>query len=529
MKIKGTAWEDSRSHIVPEEDHAAAYNGSLVLNECEMRFSLQQQKHGAYLYRGTISAISPATGRVINITLPAKEDSDAKEKKASINLYTNLDLCEDIKAYVEDRAFALYSMFAETISRLLHGTARKETITPALAYSIHGHRYIDYAHPKASENTKTRHYKKLSKLFSRMPHNPMAEFSLRQTRDFLRENGVHPKTTEELRGFWRYCLEQGICLGADPFPVQNKRKHSAEEMTGKAIRPDELSESTQVEVYKTCLEDPSGPNCGMALMLWANTASKEACSLKWKQIHFHEEDPDLVSVVILKSEYAGATHIYTRPVFPQAARILKRRYMQLRERYSVKALDTMNVVCPLSSDREAMSADDLIKYTSTLLRVCGVLNGTFAELREPKKAVSRKLAANTYRANLVRRCGLEDDPYTVKYLCGESLLGNTSSDNYISFSDDDALLRLYTIMRVLQPVEEYAETMQHDVLDSGRHLYRIFPKKTNHCAGAKVSLRLAPGEGFELKCLHGLAGNIMVREAGADGKPKRKSRRKNAS
>ena len=173
-----------------------------------------------------------------------------------------------------------------------------------------------------------------------------------------------------------------------------------------------------------------------------------------------------------------------------------------------------------------MSNSTLIKHINTLLLSCGVLKKTFAELKEPHLAVSRKLLSNTYHYNLLFKCNLKDDEYTVKFLRGESLSDDTSSDNYISFTDDDANRRLYCAIKVAKPVEDYdCDSVKQQTVGNNNE-FRFCPKRSDCNTGVSAQIHLPPGERIEIsKCPHGLTGDVTVRGVDSHGKRKRKGKK----
>ena len=516
-----TLWEDPSSYLLPKTDNSGRYSGSVMLHEMEFRFSLNRHAAGRTLYRGTISAISPADGRVLKHE--SKDGGVSSVRPVSAELHSNSGTIAAIQDAVSNAALRLYSMYTATIFRSQHGAVRPETITPGLAAYLYGRRYIDITHNIKRQERKEMLFNRLLKSYSLMPSTPMSEYSMAMMSAFLKQNSIGESTQRELSRFWAYCIDKGYCVGASPFRRLKDRKMSAQSRRDRAIRSSILSEQIQETLYNRIMERPDGAGCAIALQLWAGLAPKEIPSLCWRDIVFDPGDPDYVRIRLYYPDTAGYTHIYTRPVFPQAARILYLLYRQAHlKNQSEEALQNAPVA-PLQTDHsKPISADDIVKRSSTLLRDCGVSEETFANLKSPGTAVSRRLLKNTYRDNLTRKCGLQNDPYTVKFLCGESLSGDTSSDHYISFTDDDAARRLYTLMRVLAPEERWDSAPQCSI-DEQRQaaVYTILPFSTKHCAAVRLRMILMPGESFVLECAHGVTGDVVVREMNEDGTPKR--------
>ena len=521
-------WNNNGSYMLPDGDGQNCYRGRVIVHGAEFRFSLNRNTSGPYLYRGTMSAIYPDKENVIEVCLPADEISETK--KISKSLYSNQETAESLKAYVSDCAYNLHARFSGPINRLLRRSVRKETIAPDVAFCLYGKAFVNYAYPNASEQTRSKYYDRLMKHYIRFPDMPMAEYTKKDMEKHLVSINAPRDLIRHLRAFWLYCLDKGYCAGDDPFPEKQMKKRSPKALTEKAVRPDELSEQTQEALYETCMERSDGLACAVALLLWGGLSPSAVHKLRWKDIVFDEDDPDKAYLLLLESDYAGATHIFNRPLFVQGARILRASLFSMLANYNISELKDMPPVCLTSDPHKEMSRDTMVKSISTLLRSCGVLNRTFAELKDSKNAVSMRLLSNTYCSNLIRKCGLNEDAFTYKFMRGESLRNSTTCDSYVSFTDDDAIDRLYTMIKVTKPVEEYENDMVTKSLEDGRTMYRIYPRNSKQCAGVTARMLVPPGAYVQVQnCFHGINGNVTVRAVGEDGKPKRKSRKKEPS
>ena len=514
-------WDDKRSNLTPTTADSGRYTGFLMLHELEFRFSLNRKSTAKHLYRGTISAISPEDGKVLKY-----ETQNAGQKSTtavSAEVYCNSGSLDAIQSAITEAALRLYANHTPTIYRAQYGASRPETITPALAAHLYGENYINISHSSSSTERKKAIYNKLLKCYTAMPPIAMSQFSMKKMSAFLKGHAFGKKILRDLAGFWDYCIAKGHCTGGSPFQLLQKRRISAKAHKNRAMSASVLSEQTQDALFAKALTHPDGPTISAVLQLWAGLDPKEIETLRWKDILFDEAEPDYVRVVLYHPDTAGYTHIYTRPVFPQAARILWLRREQIKSEFRTEnALQNAPVASTLSDIRVPLKSEDIVKRSSTLLRDCGVLEETFAHLKEPGMAVSRRLFKNTYRSNLIQKCGLADDPYTVKFLCGESLSGDTSSDHYISFTDEDASYHLYTLMHILAPEKRYdtAPITQQD--EKGKTVeYTINPYSSRHCAAVECRLVLMPGETFMMECTHGVTGDVVIREIEEDGKPKR--------
>lgn len=106
----------------------------------------------------------------------------------------------------------------------------------------------------------------------------------------------------------------------------------------------------QDKLYEYLLNgEISGDVCGIALMLWGGFSAKLACGFVWGDILFDCDEPDFVRMIYHQDDKAGATHDFTRPLFPQAARILLRRYRELTIKYTPETL----LKCPAVSTKQS--------------------------------------------------------------------------------------------------------------------------------------------------------------------------------
>lgn len=528
MLFTNDVWASDYSYMSPEIDNADHYEGIVMVHGCIMRFSLNKQNPATslMLYRGTISALCPDRCNVIQHTV--KTDKEVISKNVSEPLYSNENTSIALKSYIEKKAYRLHMKFFDAIRLALMQGVRKETITPTFAFAAYGSTFIKHKYTSSAleDDTKQKYFNRLRDWYMRMPDIPMSDFSKSQMSSFLEKYHVSKTVQLVLEEFWMYCIDKGIAPNNNPFPLKEKRNRSGKELSDKAKRPDILSENTQKQIYDVCINNPDSIACAVALMLWGGLQAYKAEKLLWKEILFDTNDPDLAILLLTEPDRAGATHIYNRPFFVQATRILRMRYEQLLNEYSEEFLKNTPVVCSFKDITKPMSNSTLIKHINTLLLSCGVLKKTFAELKEPHLAVSRKLLSNTYHHNLLFKCNLKDDEYTIKFLRGESLSDDTSSDNYISFTDDDANRRLYSAIKVAKPVEDYdCDSVKHLTVGNNNE-FQFSPKRSDCNTGVSAQILLLPGERIEIKdCPHGLTGDVTVRGVTSDGKRKRKRKK----
>lgn len=437
---------------------------------------------------------------------------------------------EETKKNVERAAFRLYTKYADLIHRRMKDSNRADLITPAVAAVLYSEDYLAVNHRSASDSTRKTYGKTIKNHYAAMPAIPMAKMTTTKIKQYLDSHPVGSNTLRLINGFWAFCLAKGICIGVNPFPDTKKRKLSATTKQARALVPDELSIKQQDALFTKLMSgEISGDSCGIALMLWGGFSAKDACTFSWRDIIFNQEQSDFVQVRYYQNDKAGATHDYTRPLFPQAARILCRRYETLTVQYTSEDLAKCPVVSTKQSYKKAMTASALTQFGAMLLRTIGVSEETLMKLKMPKVAVSGRIFYNTYVKNLVQRCGLANDPGTVNFMLGLSLSGSVTDDHYSSFVSELATERIFTALKAAGPLEDIEQLEEQIILEDGRTQHIIVPENTRQRVGVVANIILQPGEEIEITCPHGVSGSISARAVDENGKRKRAARKKQAS
>ncbi|MEY8318899.1 hypothetical protein AALB19_16515, partial [Oscillospiraceae bacterium 50-58] len=533
-----TGWNDPRSYIKRTDANGqTTYKGTFVLNGAEFRFSLNQQTTGKYLMRDRVSAISPEDGFVLQVvggekkrrlnrqmaplsdqeTDPQESNTDApvqskranrlKELNVTTEVYGQSLAEETVKINVEQAVHRLYTKHADLIHRRLKTSSRPDTIIPCVAAALYAEDYIAINHRSTADSTKKAYAKAIKDNYVLMPAIPMAKVTTKKMKQYLDSHPVGSNTLRLLNGFWAFCLAKGICIGVNPFPDTKKRKLSVTTKQARALVPDELSIRQQDILFtKLMSEEVSGDSCGIALMLWGGFSAKDACAFNWEDIIFNQGQPDFVRVRYYQNDKAGATHDYTRPLFPQAARILLRRYSELTIKYTPETLFKCPIVSTKQSYKKAMTASALTQYGAMLLRTIGVSEETLMKLKMPKVAVSSRIFYNTYVKNLIQRCGFANDPGTVNFMLGQSLSGSVTDDHYSSFVSELATERIFTALKAAGPLEDIEEPETPIIYKDGQEQYTITPENTRQWIGVVADITLQPGEELEIVCPHGISG-----------------------
>lgn len=566
FRIPKNDWEDPRSFIVPKTGAKRGYEGTLYHNNAEFSFTLSKQANGKYLYRGRVSALD-ADGKILKITEAQKKASKCardKQKKtdgsltensqdASANLpepsgndapkaeqspavqkeypisgecYCNQTDEESIKKAVLDKVLDMYVEYQPQILRVLRESTRPSEITPAVAALLYVNRFFDLNYKDASEETVVRYRRSLQKHFAQLPNIPMTDFRPSMITRYFKENVVGRHTCKLMKQFWQFLLLRGYCTGTeDPFPVEEKRKISPQARQKESLRKDTLSLEEQDKLFESIMSKDAvtGGDCGIALNLWGGFHLDDG--LTWQDVLFDGQDAYLVRIDYHRKDAAGATHDFTRPIFPQAAIILRRRYSQLRLEYGARELAKYPIISQEKSPEKAMSADALRGYIGLVLRRIGVTEATFAALKDEKIAVSKLLLANSYEHNVTQRAGFQDRYGVANFLQGQSLRGSVTEDHYLSHTDSDAIDFMHTGQMAMQPLRALEQDDAPHATANGDTEYVFSPENTRQALGVIGELILFPGEGADFLQSHGARGTLRMRGVNEDGKVKRKSRK----
>ena len=541
-------WGDPRSSFcIEHENNKLHVYGTVCHHNAEFRFSLRQQSTGGAVMRGSVSVVSPIDGQIMQMAGKEKtaklEEIKAKRPKyydtmagrrfPELNLATSvhtnsLDI-DEVKTAVLGAVLRLYTANAGQIHRAFDRISRPDTITPITAAHKNVDRFMEINHRKLSAKVYARYRNDILEMCADLPCRPMSDFTQAQIEAFFKAKKHSQRKKDLLAAFWLYCLQAGICIGASPFPVKQKRKLSPNVAARNAVRPDILSLDEQDKLYNCLDAECTGGDCGIALQIWKGFSAKTACEKTWGDLLWKEGHNDYARIKHSRPNLVGATHDFTAPIFPAGALLLRKRYLSLVEKYDEETLKKMPIVSQRSNPKKAMTPDALVAHTTMRLHSIGLSYASLQALGKntPEKiAVSKLLLHNTFFNNVYYRCALESEEGTAKFLCGESLSSNTTDDNYTCFSDEEAGERLHNIMSVLTPEQAVDVDDSPKVLPDGRVQHTYAPETTRQRVGHVGHYRLQPGEEIVIKCPHGVKGSVTTRGYNADGTLRRKTQRK---
>ena len=462
-------------------------------------------------YRGRFTVISPqdAHPMVFSVRHPYAQEKDKQKTKVKYKEITSDSRSpKAVKELVRKAAQAIYTDNALTFSRLIKSTFRPGTIKPELAGDLYAEEYIKFRWSKNNtEDTLKKKLKKLVDTIAELPEKPMTEISPAEARKVLDKR---PKVDCSLvSDFWDYCILNHYCEGQNPVVVPASESASA------SAKHKRLQVLTRVPKHNLQIlndilhHEPSGPNCGVAL-LESCVSAQAACSLLWKDVYWPTADPSYAIGRFDRPDVMCAVHNYSRPFLPITALVLYARREALSEAFSPDELAVMHIVSTNSDPRKSMQPAALVQESKRLLLRSGIDQNKLLQAKESRgDPVSARILAETYKDLLSRPCGVEEGSGTQKFLCGMVINNDVTSANYVSFSDPVAAKRLWKYLRPTAPRQIYDKTLQLDSKD-GYDIFRVMPASSELCAGMLSDIILQPGQEILLKAESGFTGTVSA-------------------
>lgn len=530
---KDDSWESKFTvfDIVRDENGIKKVSGRYLHNSTSYAFSMSRQNSGSYLFRGSVRAIG-RSGTVIKKKskqrTSANDDNTSGEmqrdqdRKLSTVVYCNSANVTDLQSSIVKGVIRLFAENASLIGSELSLSIRPDSITPAVAAQTKAEKYVIASHKDASEETQRTIVRKLQRCCAKLPNVPMMNIKKTTLTKWLDENMIGRDTKKELYGFWKYCIDFRICYGSNPVDVPPKKRKSVSSFKGAATRFDLMTIAQQDMLYDMCRKSLDGRNVGLAMMLGSGLPPKNIEKLSWGEITFCEEY-DFVIVRVEAKRMTGATHNYSRPIFPQAAEIVHRRFDELSAQYGKTVLRKMPVVSSKANPESPMSAATLIQFaTLTLQKLFKVSYEDLYAIRSenPDIAAASKVFADTYKQNLLKYCRLEEDTGSFNFLMANAFGSDTSNDSYISFTSPEGSRRLYSVLKCLQE-EKPMRGSGERILEDGSIVKTFSPKNTRSYIEVISDILLQPGEEICIECPHGVKGYADARGVTETGRRKK--------
>ncbi len=516
-------WNNKNAVFAKAKDRYA-FSGTYLYRGLQFPFSISEQKQGKYLMRGHIGIVSPVDGYLMQLnentqvaTVKVPGEKAVKHPAKSViraEIYCNSSCEMDIKVAIADAAEKLYLKNLPTILAQQKRTVRPEKISPAAAAYLYAQKYVADTYKGASQETSQKRVETLKKMFASLPDISMRDYLLNRILEWKKGKKLSKENQKAMMDFWEWLLKKGYAVGQNPFPPLPKKTVSPKVKQMRAQLPEELDVEQQDTLYtQLCKDPPSGAKCGISLMLWGGLTASSAVKLHWYDVLIKDDTVQLK----IKREPSGPTQNYRRPVFPQAAEFLRQRYDKLCQRYDVAEVAKMPIVSQVKNPNKAMSANELIQASGTLLRRLGVSEATFAAWKSPGLAVSSRILSNTYEKNITTRCGFGRENKGIQnFLMGHSLVGDTTSGNYTSFTCDEAVDRIVASMAALGPERKIPSVKKKEKLPDGMERRVYTPCTTREILTVSDGVVLMmPGGSFECSCMHGVTPTLSVEKAPA--------------
>lgn len=519
-------WDPNKGNYYPhqpDKDGRKSYDIRYTLHGVEFKGTLREQPHGArYAYRAEITAISPLTGKSVK---------DSKGNVVARSFWSNEADLNGLLNGIAKAAEKLYADNAVALSRAVEENVvfRPETTTPAIAAERFAARFEDSLSAKAekAERASPKYHRKaaiIKEYFAQLPQKPMCEIVSVEIRRLLPFWKLSERNLKLLSGFWDWCIRNKYCTGTNPFPTLTRRTRSPDEKAKAAETPEVLDEADVEKVFHALMDDAvqTAKACAMALQLFGGLNVSQIRALTWGDIIFDDREPDKVIVQLRDDERSGSTHKLDRPIFPMGARILHVRHQSLlQNRTSQSALRGQKVT--VRQNGAAIPSGEITRYIIKILKSIK-LSAEYYSRKEPGKILRpNELLGSTYRYMVHYTCGLGAmEPGTANYLCGKSLTGNTTDDNYTSFSSAAGLERLYAYMHRLCVPEPLPQGIPPQVSeDGGKETGTFLPKMSRDRVTITATVLLQPGQALTLESAHGGTGIIETEESTPSGRRRR--------
>ena len=425
MKNK-TVWNKTENEFIAEtmEDGRKCYYGQYTDKAVPFAFRLAEQPTGSrYRCRGTVWAVPPdARGKIFD----TKKNRDVVTEVSLNTVDENA-----IKDRILHSVWNFWGSHAEAIYRAMYGAFVRAAadITPQIAAQLYAERYEDSLHRLGQTPKEHRKAAKIRAYFAELPLKPMAQFTERDLQPVLKKLKDAPKADQKLlRGFWNYCLERRYCQGANPFPEQQSKRSDPKRKSNAVFTPEHLSEGEIAHVFQTLLNQAAKTPmaCAAALQLGGGFSIAQIQQLRWRDVLF---EPDMVRIRTRDDACGGSTHDRTRPIMLGAAEVLRCRYEALCKETTARQLEN-RFLLEKGKDGAILASSELVRYNNRILAELGIR--TTAVTAPGEEAYSRRLLLATYAHQVMYAAGLGcAEKGTGNFLCGRSLMGDTTSCDYI--------------------------------------------------------------------------------------------------
>lgn len=472
--------------------------GIYTMNCCKFRFSVVCQNNSKYKYRGNIRAIDEFGESIM-----------VKGKKIEENIYVHDGEEEEIRNVIVEKATKLLSEHAKAILYNMEKTYRPDMITPILAATFKAREYAEFKHQGCQKRSIDDAEKRIKRICANLPLKPMHQITKKEMRACVNLHGVGHRAINELHDFWKYTIDNGICI-KHTNPVEKVRKKSSrgEKKIKELLKKVQLDLSEMDTVFDELEKINNGVAMGSALLLSA-VPTKNIEQVVWEDIIFLEEGKaDFAVIKIYMPKRKGATHNFSRPLLPRSAELLYKKYKELSSIYGEETVKGFPVVAQKTDVTKKAKLDQVYALTEQLM--------VQAEIVETKDMVAikkldlqmssiRRICITTYKAMLKTICNLEEESMEYKFLCGLALGGDTTVDNYTAMCSRLGWEHMYTSMAPLRK-----KTINNDNFINTKQKNIAVPENSRELTKVSAKIIIAPGEEIAIHCKHGVGGIAKV-------------------
>ena len=518
--------KDGKRHIV----------GITHLNAVDIRFTLTGDDH---FLRGEGYPVDPENGACMKMegmekkqrsqkwaeTHPGQDRSEMPDRYCDCRkqiVITGKDeplTKETICNHLKEQAGEIYSKFLITITNRLHNCL-PESLDMPTAVKIYGDSFL--AGRNLKKNTIRKKKSMLTKLARHFGNTPIKQLTAHDIRNYMRTQ-TGKKASEALKlaaDFIDYCRDKGYRfvdrnIFSDYLKDNPARKQidPAQERRN-ALQPKALSENDFVALLKYLWEHwrETTRMLGVLLIAACGLTAADACKIKWSDLIFDVDFGTVLPSMLLHQTIkrnSGATHIFTRPVLPLAAFLLKEAYDSACEEIGREKIKGVNIV--------EGTAAELNRFCSKLLRDLNLPSDQLFHPDVTPFQAGAELLRNHYRYYLGSTCGLQADPAAVHFMMRESLSNDVTADYYRHFTSYDGGRYLTSAVErgAWLPDKVWAgipaET-QREKTSEGQETTVIHAPDSNTTAVVQALVTLKPDERFDIDSLKGLRWQIIKRK-----------------
>lgn len=512
--IKKSIWQNPSNNSFNTNKGKSKIWGSIMQYGIEIRFSLNLQTNltRQYRYRGQIELIGTDNHLMQNHKKPNcnNKQNTSKSYYLQRSLYMNNSNENDIKAKIEIAADKLFFDNFKFVRNIIDNNPTiRLTFIAAVTYFTK--EFLNHNVKKVSKKT---YQEKLKALESVGAFIGLVDLSnIRQSNIKISAKKLGKSARNKLRiaeQFWNYCREKGRCNGENPFTIyftEVREEKNPRSLQRAALNLNRISTEAEKQldmlIQQHFLKDAF--YLGLSLIKDGGFTAVEACKLKWEDVNF---SAGFLVINFYKNENVGATHNYSRVITPFLSDLITKKYNGLLIGFSKNEIDKTYI---LQKGKECCTAKALTAFARQVLKnCCNVETEILQNNSSHSCGGGVQLLLRTYQYKLNYICGLRDSGEK-KYLCGKSLRGSTTDDNYCNYASKESRTHAYKVLKRLAPCTADLKTkigIKQEQLPDGRIKITISPSDPQHIVQCRFNLLLNAGDVVSATAESGITGEI---------------------